>query len=693
MNIIHIGKLTPARCRDESFPKQPSAFKMSSPLSLASLKKLTVPQLKALCKEQHITGYSKLPKDAIIQKLLDHQNLGTTCDAISGAVPPITNGKPTNIASTSPCGKPLDTSANNPSIAAKKAPPVISETATIPSNHSDADRLLASPPSFQAVAHDTLAQISVSEGPAVHFTDADSDGRGISAATSKRPLILCEPPLPSKKAKNASPRISVDPIFKVPDIPRKPSNTVIAVVAPQSLALTSFVERNTSVSAARVSGKRFKPLLLKNQQSEVVKAASTRTLETGQLEPKGPTSSSDSVINHLDFPRPKSIKLYPVSLPPSVSQRRRVPTLSLALCAISKGDLKLCAQVSRLFRYSAYMAAKHQLLLYFPGRRLDALIKQHPASMTNFWPYLHSREEEVLARKTAYGASFLGKALKEATITDRLWSSPDHDKQIVIAIRFLMTRFFFFVSIGQEDSRDSPDIWGIIIDVQEAILNEIWTITIRSSSSTSVFYVLESTCEVIGLPQIPEESIRTSFAPTRHSSSLRVDWSAYISQRLENSAEPPKTLLEHLQWTNHEEYDRGISKLWLSRIRNEGQLGISKEVVARRYTFACIVSNSVSGSWLTLTEMAQEFNDMPSQHPRQQKHQKINLFLPAHHHVESVHFTTSAGKALHPALAVVQTPGREYYILKDNGMQVGCEEDGVAPVWMSLLGCNSLGGV
>ena len=64
-----------------------------------------------------------------------------------------------------------------------------------------------------------------------------------------------------------------------------------------------------------------------------------------------------------------------------------------------------------------------------------------------------------------------------------------------------------------------------------------------------------------------------------------------------------------------------------------------------------------------------------------------------HHHVESVHFTTSGGKALHHALAVVQTPGREYYILKDNGMQVGCEEDGVAPVWMSVLDCNSLGNV
>ena len=155
-----------------------------------------------------------------------------------------------------------------------------------------------------------------------------------------------------------------------------------------------------------------------------------------------------------------------------------------------------------------------------------------------------------------------------------------------------MTRFFFFVSIGQEDSRDLPDNWGIITDVQEAIPNEIWAIKIRSSSSTSLFYVLESTCEVIGLPQIPEESIRTSFAPTRHSNSLRVDRSTYISQRLENSAEPPKTLLEHLQWTNHEEYERGISKLWLSRIRDEAQLGTFKEVVARRYTIACIVSNS-----------------------------------------------------------------------------------------------------
>jgi hypothetical protein len=66
----------------------------------------------------------------------------------------------------------------------------------------------------------------------------------------------------------------------------------------------------------------------------------------------------------------------------------------------------------------------------------------------------------------------------------------------------------------------------------------------------------------------------------------------------------------------------------------------------------------------------------------------------SHHHVESLHFTAANGRPLHEALAVVQTPGREYYILRDNGAQVGCslgEEDGVGPIWMELLGCTILG--
>ena len=62
-----------------------------------------------------------------------------------------------------------------------------------------------------------------------------------------------------------------------------------------------------------------------------------------------------------------------------------------------------------------------------------------------------------------------------------------------------------------------------------------------------------------------------------------------------------------------------------------------------------------------------------------------------HHHVESVHLTATGGRPLHPALAVVRTPSREYYILSDNGLEVGCEEEGVAGVWMRVLGCDARG--
>jgi hypothetical protein len=61
------------------------------------------------------------------------------------------------------------------------------------------------------------------------------------------------------------------------------------------------------------------------------------------------------------------------------------------------------------------------------------------------------------------------------------------------------------------------------------------------------------------------------------------------------------------------------------------------------------------------------------------------------HHVESVHFTASDGRPLHPAVAVVQTLAREYFILRDNGMQVGCEEEGVSDVWRGVLGCSRSG--
>ena len=113
---------------------------------------------------------------------------------------------------------------------------------------------------------------------------------------------------------------------------------------------------------------------------------------------------------------------------------------------------------------------------------------------------------------------------------------------------------------------------------------------------------------------------------------------------------------------------------------------------------------------MSATHMAQDFAGtaaVTSSAASRRDKPKVNLFLPqyvvlsllciyplipqSHHFVESVHFMTSIKKQLHNALAIVQTPNREYYILRDNGMEVGCEEDGVWDVWRDIIRCDGRG--
>jgi len=97
---------------------------------------------------------------------------------------------------------------------------------------------------------------------------------------------------------------------------------------------------------------------------------------------------------------------------------------------------------------------------------------------------------------------------------------------------------------------------------------------------------------------------------------------------------------------------------------------------------------------MSTSEMTQDFAGLPARMDSckyKGKDPVLNLYLPSHHHVESVHFRTSSGELLHPALASVQTLYREYLVLKDNGMEVGNEEQGVYETWMEILACDSKG--
>ncbi|KAJ3769615.1 hypothetical protein FB446DRAFT_672222 [Lentinula raphanica] len=422
------------------------------------------------------------------------------------------------------------------------------------------------------------------------------------------------------------------------------------------------------------------------------------------LEVDSPTSLS---LYHLNFPMSTPIALDQITMPPALSQRKQVARFSIILSYVPFKDLRSCMLVSRMFRYATYLSASTRLARQFAGYRLNRIMHRLPATMINMWPYLLQREGEERFRRRVFDDSFLGRVFKgRRLISPQLWTSPDNDKQIVIAIRFLMTRLFFTISVGGgENGKGWLD--GMIVDAQEVIKGEIWSIDmVHSSRGRESFYVLESTCEVVGLAPLPSK------ADSHHPVQMRADWSSYIEHRLSImpvplqikstshgkhldparslSSIPATSLLDQLSWSNHEEFTKGISKLWLKKMEIQQEVGMAKKIVAERYILANVVENSVSGRYRTLMEMAGDFEGVPTNF-RKKSQEKLNLFLPSHHHVESVHFTTAQGRPLHPALATVQTPAREYYVLRDNGMQVGCEENGVANIWMKILGCEANG--
>ncbi|KAI1794840.1 hypothetical protein LXA43DRAFT_1112454 [Ganoderma leucocontextum] len=472
------------------------------------------------------------------------------------------------------------------------------------------------------------------------------------------------------------------------------------------LASTPNLSETIAPSApALASSKRFKPLVVdksKLQSSPLRRPArlATGTPAAGDRSGAWP---SEAPLTGLELDCFTTVpELFPITMPPTLSHRKRVQRWAVILSGLSNAERAVCVLVSRAFRYAVYLSAASILTRECAGRRLqeDVLCKYSQA-MTNMWPYLRLREAEVARGLRIYEASFISRFFQKLglpnPIATRVWASPDNPKQLSVAIRFALTRAWFEFSVGSpRDSRTNPDSWlrGTVVDVQEVVPAEVWSVTIEYAATLTrprrrdTLYVLEGTCEVIGRPALGmSHSVGDVGYP------LRVDWSTYIAHRMAMTSSTDTRLLSHLKWACQEDYDRGISTLWLRRTAAEDHAGAAKRTVAERYVMASVVGNSISGQWMTTNEMAQEFAGLPARVGARvgRKTATLNLFLPEHHHVESVHFSATGGRDLHPALAVVQTPHREYYVLRDNGMQVGCEEDGVAEAWQEVLRCDTRG--
>ncbi|TCD69032.1 hypothetical protein EIP91_009095 [Steccherinum ochraceum] len=696
-----------------------------------SSENLTVPQLKALCKERKLKGYSKLGRAALIQLLsaVGHGHLPITSSGLPSlpneTLATKTSSDPPNLVHLNSLGSSSATIAVRNNTKHANADP--SDVAPTPISPSQPLQVAAANP---GVNLDTVSHMAPSSNAGreaeIRYTDlsmgppptvlpeARCNDAKTAASFHKKPTSsaakavakrsLLNAPLPSsKKLKVSTAGSDVGPssVLLVPSalLPSASTTLVTAnasdlasgvVPTPAPLGINRSIPNTVNAATLQGAAKRFKPLVLSKPLGKS-KTPMALTLSRIQKDTSSPRKSRSSqplkpvTLQCLDFTSSFSVPtLQNITLPPSLAQRRRVQCWAIIL--------------------TVYLSACHILEKRYAGQRLNQVLQQYSLTMTDMWPYLRLRDTEAEERQNVFCSSFLGKLAEKfgaEPIAGRLWGSPDHRKQVTIAARFVLTRYWFILSIGGRPDQLSSWLEEKVVDVQEVIPNEIWSIAVkRTDSQTQTFYVLDSTCEVVGRVN-PPILLADDGAASKSSPSLpmRADWSAYIQQskhllRSAQSSDAGRiSLLDRLKWDGYEEYDHGMSRLWLKRL-DEVEEDETKRVVAKRYIFACVVGNSISGAWRSTSEMAQEFAGLSAKtEPVKGKGKEptLNLYLPTHHHIESVHFRTPSGEPLHSAVASIQTPHREYFVLKDNGMEIGNEEIGVYEAWMEVLACDNKG--
>lgn len=402
--------------------------------------KLTVPQLKALCKERRITGYSKLGKAALIQKLA---GISSIPSATSTVLPSVILSA---VTPTRPISAPLDdslvlqTSISSKSIstgthlnhpltfgdceesAADKitsAPKLIKPMASTGRSSAKEPSVILRPAGHAEIAPSSVELWGLSTGSKrqlepldAHISTPALPKKKKTCPTSSNSVVATSAPskLPSnkyataspisKKKKNAPnhpiPRIDSahSGAFKLPSLlvsSRSPMD-LQNVYAPPSLHNTSSVlllqqpttpvaaafssprdlafserqnvmkvaqpePRGSEYKIARPTPKRFQPLIVSKPPvpSQILNALpSPQTFAMTRRD----TSSSTAFANSLDFPltaAPPS--LVPITLPPTLSQRKRVRRWSIILSGLSDKDRKRCILVSRMFRYASKLQA------------------------------------------------------------------------------------------------------------------------------------------------------------------------------------------------------------------------------------------------------------------------------------------------------------------------------------------------
>jgi hypothetical protein len=344
---------------------------MDPVLTEVGLKKLTVPQLKALCKEKkRIAGYSKLNKDGIVAKLLDWQKssqaVASTLANTAEAPFSLSPAQPRDGVSQNVALEATSSSHRTAAVLPQRSNSIADAVAPNPNEEFASGLNIGSNSDSKWPTDSESSREPLFKKPLLHTNRNNKSDTIQQNPTSKRRVERLEAPL-RKKAKVTGTTPLLIPARA--DVSTVSLNAVGEALCLQERQLevtkVCILPQKNLVQGSQPSATaRFKPLVPKQDTDRIMPVISAQlhpmvdsdssTTKTSVKHSKVQETADSlrTTFSPLDFLHEGTILLGPISLPPSVAQRKHIPRLALVLSGISLQDLKTCALVSRSFRYA-----------------------------------------------------------------------------------------------------------------------------------------------------------------------------------------------------------------------------------------------------------------------------------------------------------------------------------------------------
>ncbi|KAG8885885.1 hypothetical protein FRB97_009047 [Tulasnella sp. 331] len=631
---------------------------MSAPADAVDLTKMTVPSLKLMCKNRGLSGYSKMKKEALItllKKSITRSAGDTTAEVessiSSSAISTDQQNRPQPVPFTfapSPTYSSSSTSTSSPATCSssvsqtlgkrQRSPemglaevPITKKPAPTPHSENSAQPSLG----IKSVPSLTIASARVEEPTAFTKNNRTHTSQPSAKARISTPVRLQThtPARGSKRIASVQPGLSSRRVHQMIALVHKPPKPIVSA----------------SVSS-------IPPLSSRTAEKE-----SSLHIKARRITPPGADTDKE---------------------------RKRICSLAFifSVLPLSNVDRSGYVLVNKDWRHAIFLSAQLILRSRFAGARLRQYLLNQDIDpyYLDVWPYLRERERELRDVRINYSSSFLSRFYPPYSppLNDKLWGSPDHEDQASVALRLTISISLNVVARWTK--------WQV--DAVAPIGNgDVHEIVIKYGQHKQKLLVLAASGEVI-------KQLSGSVLSDQADDSLaqiRLDWCDFITSQIHSNVSthnPPPSLADRVHCHNEEEFEGGISKLWLRNMRADPD-GFAKVTVAKRYIIANAVPNSVSGTYMTPSQMAQSLDcpDGSASDNRVGTGAKVNLYVASCNYVESVHFKDQRQSAFHLSVASIQTQAREVFLLRETGQEIGMEEEGIRPVWMDLLSCSAGG--